>query len=352
MSNDVFANGMELACKAGQGKSICAFPDVCFTPPQTPATPPGVPIPYPNTGMASDTTSGSKTVKISGQEVMLKDKSCFKRSTGDEAGCAPKKGVVTSKNMGKVYFNAWSMDVKFEGENVVRHLDLTTHNHASKPGNSPPWPFVDSMALAPGGACHKEAEAIKEKCSPEKNWRDHCPPPPPDVRKLKDGKLADYIKKAKADDCMKARKCMLVRYGSQNTAKGCCRGQTGHHLVPEESFKGVGNYNPRNAPVVCAEGPGHSVGTHGQLHALQSHSMRKTGGRSLAYMQKLGAKAVNCVYPESQCSVQCTESQLKHYHEKQAQIPPEQQLNPVTPQKPTVHEMRDMFEKLNSALGR
>ncbi len=29
------------------------------------------------------------------------------------------------------------MDVKFEGENVVRHLDLTTHNHASSPGNSP-----------------------------------------------------------------------------------------------------------------------------------------------------------------------------------------------------------------------
>ena len=40
------------------------FPDVCFTPPQTPATPPGVPIPYPNTGMASDTTDGSSSVKI------------------------------------------------------------------------------------------------------------------------------------------------------------------------------------------------------------------------------------------------------------------------------------------------
>ncbi len=39
------------------GQSICAFPDVCFTPPKTPATPPGVPIPYPNTGMASDSTT-------------------------------------------------------------------------------------------------------------------------------------------------------------------------------------------------------------------------------------------------------------------------------------------------------
>src|SRR5438045_7211977 len=131
MGNEVYANGMELACKGGEGKSICAFPDVCFTPPQTPATPPGVPIPYPNTGMASDTTDGSKTVQISGQEVMLKNKSYFKKSTGDEAGSAPKKGLITSKIQGQVYFNAWSMDGKFEGENVVRHFDSKTHNHAS-----------------------------------------------------------------------------------------------------------------------------------------------------------------------------------------------------------------------------
>src|SRR5688572_7474716 len=118
MSDEVYANGMEVSCKAAGGKSACAFPDVCFTPPQTPATPPGVPIPYPNTGLASDTSDGSKTVQVSGQEVMLKDKSCFKKSSGDEAGSAPKKNAITSKIQGKVYFNAWSMDVKFEGENV------------------------------------------------------------------------------------------------------------------------------------------------------------------------------------------------------------------------------------------
>src|SRR5437868_2015423 len=121
MGNEVYANGREIACKAASGKSIAAFPDVCFTPPLTPATPPGVPIPYPNTGMASDTTDGSTTVTISGKEVMLKNKSCFSKSSGDEAGSAPKKGVVTSKNMGKVYFTVWSMDVKFEGNNVDRH---------------------------------------------------------------------------------------------------------------------------------------------------------------------------------------------------------------------------------------
>ena len=155
MSNQVYANMMEVSCKAGDGKTICAFPDVCFTPPQTPATPPGVPIPYPNTGMSSDTTDGSSTVKISGKEVMLKNKSYFKKSSGDEAGSAPKKGVLTSKNTGKVYFNAWSMDVKIEGENVVRHLDITTHNHASQPGNSPPMPHTDAMQPTPpsGESC-------------------------------------------------------------------------------------------------------------------------------------------------------------------------------------------------------
>lgn len=150
MANQVFANAMEISCKSASGKSICASPDVCFTPPQTPATPPGVPIPYPNTGMSSDTSNGSTSVNISGKEIMLKNKSYFSKSTGDEAGCAPKKGLVTSKNTGKVYFNMWSMDVKVEGENVVRHLDITTHNHASMPGNSPPMPYTDEMATGAG----------------------------------------------------------------------------------------------------------------------------------------------------------------------------------------------------------
>lgn len=88
MANNVFANNREVSCKSGEGKTICCFPDTCFTPPENPATPPGVPIPYPNTGMDSDTTEGSKTVKISGKEAMLKNKSYFKKSYGDEAGCA------------------------------------------------------------------------------------------------------------------------------------------------------------------------------------------------------------------------------------------------------------------------
>ncbi len=148
MGKEVFANMMEISCKASTGKVIAAFPDVCFTPPQTPATPPGVPIPYPNTSLASDTDKGTKKVKIKGKEVGMKNKSEYKKSSGDEAGAAPKKGVVTSKTSGKVYFNSWSMNVKVEGGNVCRMLDTVTANHAgSMPGNTPPWPFIGLISV-------------------------------------------------------------------------------------------------------------------------------------------------------------------------------------------------------------
>jgi len=35
MANQVYANNMEVSCKAASGKTICNFPDVCMTPPQT-----------------------------------------------------------------------------------------------------------------------------------------------------------------------------------------------------------------------------------------------------------------------------------------------------------------------------
>lgn len=256
MSNQVYANNMEVSCKAAAGKSICAFPDVCFTPPQTPATPPGVPIPYPNTGMASDTTSGSTSVKISGKEVMLKNKSYFKKSMGDEAGCAPKKGVVTSKNMGKVYFTKWSMDVKAEGENVVRMGDLTTHNHGSVPGNTSPWPYVDEVA-APGitEKCKGDMEKEKEACS---EYKPHgAKEPCPGRLAASDSRTSTATKAEKdAQKCLDARRCRLAPYkrSTRDGIGGCCPGQTPHHIVPAHSCKGIGKYDLADAPCVCAEG--------------------------------------------------------------------------------------------------
>lgn len=146
MGCEVYANGDEIACKAGAGKVISAFPDVCLSPPSPPAGP--VPVPYPNTSFSADTQNGSKSVVIIGQEVMLKDQSFYKTSPlGDEAATnGLGASVVTHVITGKTYFNAWSMDVLFEGQNVDRHTDLTTSNHASPAGSTPPFPNVAFMA--------------------------------------------------------------------------------------------------------------------------------------------------------------------------------------------------------------
>ena len=220
MSNKVFANGREVSCKSAAGKAIASFPDVCMTPPQTPATPPGVPIPYPNTAMASDATDGSKEVKISGKEVMLKDQSCFKKSSGDEAGSAPMKGLVSHTNKGKAYFTSWSMDVKVEGQNVDRHMDMTTHNHNPPPGNTPPWLYADTMCPADDvkdtHPCAEDAKAVKEKCT-DKNYKNDT-----------------------GGGCCEAKKCVLAPYGSQPECCGDPK-KTKHHVVPDHCFKGPGS---------------------------------------------------------------------------------------------------------------
>ena len=128
MSKNVFANGREISAKKDDNKSICAMPDVCLSPPSPPAGP--IPIPYPNTAQGSDTSGGSKTVKIGGDEAGLKNSSDYKKSMGDEAATKGLgMGVVTHTIQDKMSHAAWSMDVKFEGANVIRHMDMTTHNH-------------------------------------------------------------------------------------------------------------------------------------------------------------------------------------------------------------------------------
>ncbi len=128
----MFANGREVSSAKDGNKSLAAMADVCLSPPSPPAGP--IPIPYPNTAKATDTTDGSKTVFIGGDEVGLKDKSSYKKSMGDEAATKSLgMGVVSHNIQGPMRHAAWSMDVKCEGENVIRHMDLTTHNHSNPP---------------------------------------------------------------------------------------------------------------------------------------------------------------------------------------------------------------------------
>jgi len=130
----VFANGMEVSAKKSDNQSIAAMPDICLSPPSPPAGP--IPIPYPNFSQASDTSDGTKAVKLGGQEAGIKNESNYKTSKGDEAATRTLgMGTVTHTIQGKTKFAAWSMDVKFEGSNVPRFGDITTHNHMN-PANS------------------------------------------------------------------------------------------------------------------------------------------------------------------------------------------------------------------------
>ena len=89
---------------------------------------------------------------IAGEEVMLKDQSVFKTSTGDEAATKSQgMGVVTHTIQGEASFTAWSMDVKFEGANVDRHLDLMKMNEQSDPPNPPPWAYTSSQTAPEDG---------------------------------------------------------------------------------------------------------------------------------------------------------------------------------------------------------
>ena len=146
----VFANGLEVSGKAVNARTIAAFPDTCFTPPENPATPPGTPVPYPSFGFASNTEKGTATVFIGGKTVNIKNKSNLSKTSGTEAGRATKKGVISSQNTGKGYFNSWSNDVKFDGEPVIRMSDLATNNHTSPATNSPSWPHMAAVAIPLG----------------------------------------------------------------------------------------------------------------------------------------------------------------------------------------------------------
>jgi len=160
MSTKVYANGREISGKASGNKSVAAMPDVCLSPPGPPAGP--IPIPYPNTAQSSDTGDGSKSVMVNGKEVGLKNKSIYKASKGDEAATRNFGGGIVSHTItGKTKFAAWSFDVKVEGQNVVRHMDLTTHNHQN-PSNGALTVSVGSMLLVTGSTSEKDCAALAE----------------------------------------------------------------------------------------------------------------------------------------------------------------------------------------------
>jgi len=153
MGTSVGVNKLSVVHEQTNGVTI-AMPDVCKTP--SPAGP--VPIPYPNVARSADTAKGTKSVLVEGKSVCVKD-SNFSTSTGDEAGTAG-GGVASSKTKGKAEFVNFSFDVKFEGKNVARSLDLMLHNDK----NTPPFPLMQPPVITLGKSTDKVEPLLCSVC--------------------------------------------------------------------------------------------------------------------------------------------------------------------------------------------
>jgi len=396
MPTHVYANGLEIACQAADGIASPAFPDPCWTPPPPPAGP--VVIPYANTAHPKTLKKGSHSVFIGGKPVALAD-SYFSTSIGDEpATPGLAKGVMTGVIKGKACFRSHSMNVKIEGKGVARHLDLMTHNHGSNPGNTPPAPYL-SRAWREDDKCEQDRQRVMDECSPDGELTDeYCAGLQDKARGFTNAKAYRELKKvririakelkgqkdlepfkdlragfndfkgraiqfnkrenintdgkrraaqtltaegqgmlAELNACLRARKCTLVPYKNQDS--GCCKGQTGHHLIPEamidpENGGECEGYNHGKAPTVCVEGVGHSQGTHGRVHSKMDEVVGKIVTRGYLEVdgkpKKLGADgkmdlelAIEAAatshakaFPKSGCSRDCIKAQLNEYYGK------------------------------------
>jgi len=355
-SPTVFVNGRSVIGKHPAGMGV-AFPDICLTP----AGPSLVPVPYPNVVQAKDLKDGTKQVKVMGGPAMTKA-SHIARSTGNEAGTGG--GVVTGGKKGKAYVLTTSLNVRFEGELVVRHLDLLTHNHTGQmPGNTPPAPIIGAMAAAgadgstSGDCCQGQAQKAERECQ--------CSEVIDEPYVNKKGETKTRKKRINCtEECRKAQKCTLVTKKNDKTA--CCGDcNTGHHLIEAAALHDVGRgngvrrtrpdgtkyrvpsirvrdvtpgYKAGQAPTVCVDGVSHSVGNHGIMHTFQSYAaINSPLGRlplengtlfppppepeihvtTYGQAKRSAAKALRDTFPDSGCDEACIIKQLDAYHYQQ-----------------------------------
>lgn len=144
--------------------------------------------------------------------------------------------------------------------------------------------------------------------------------------------------------CTRARRCILVPYSRTSTAgslggKGCCPGQTGHHVIPDEMAKGnCPGYSHGAAPTICVEGVNNTHGTHGQIHRKMAKLVDdyknsawfgKYDTMSYGKARDTAINSVQQTFPESKCSEACLRAQLDAYYKNKCkgQLPAVSGLN-------------------------
>lgn len=138
---------------------------------------------------------------------------------------------------------------------------------------------------------------------------------------------------AKLNPCIRARRCALVPYRetlnplSGRDGKGCCPGQSGHHVLPSAMFDGCPGYVEGDAPTVCVEGTNNRHGSHGTVHAELMGELKNLEYPSGANIPRgaqitkeavinAGVRSVKSAFPESGCDERCLKAQLHAFYDR------------------------------------
>lgn len=164
--------------------------------------------------------------------------------------------------------------------------------------------------------------------------------------------------------CARARKCNLVPYSVKNATSGvkgrdarkskvepsnnggCCKGQTGHHLIYSNMLRDVcQNYDEAIAPTVCVEGTSWHGGSHGRIHTAMDDEItrlvkeNKLTNNTMSMQQAIDAavRSHKKTFPYADCSNKCIRAQLESYYLpmcKDARLPAnDSRGNPITVEK-------------------
>ena len=248
----VFANALGVSGKAADNKTIAAMPDVCLSPPPPPAGP--VPIPYPNFGMASDTTDGCTSVFVMGKEAGKKNASKYSKITGDEPATRSfGASVVTHNITGPLKFEAYSFDVIFEGGGAERFTDLTSTNHSNPGGGfsiSIQKPNVDMIdARSPCKGLKDANDNVRKKVAAASTSRKATPN---QRAKLKDFDESGTVSHALFKPASGPSKVVA------GTSSKLLRRKSGNYFGQAKKSTATQRKNNRIPQTICAGEPAHN----------------------------------------------------------------------------------------------